>query len=94
MSAVSNLDLFKELFNFIKSEDVTLDDVLKEHGGSNIYIPSHKTTCRNTLIINEYKNNPTKATIRKLSKEWDISESQVYIITKEVREPTLFDIAS
>jgi len=92
MSAVTNFDLFKELFEFIKSEDVTLNDVLKEHGGSNIYIPSHKTTCRNDEIIQSYKARlGEKFLVKKLAKEHGLSESQIFIITKSVREPSLFE---
>ncbi len=47
MATVTNYDLFEDLFYFIKQSDVEISDVIKEHGGSSLYIPSYKTTFRN-----------------------------------------------
>ena len=85
-NTITNIDLFEELYKAIKnSEDIS--EIYKEYGGSAIYIPSYKTTCRNDAIINDYKDGSTP---RELMKKYDLSQSQVYTITKEVREPTLF----
>lgn len=91
MAAITNFDLFEDLFNFIKNPEVTISDVIKEHGGSNLYIPSFKTTCRNDEIITAYKERlGEKHLVKKLAKEYDLSESQIFIITKPLREPSLF----
>ena len=92
MEAITNLDLFEELFNFIKKPEVTLNDAIKEHGGVTYYIPSYKTTCRNDDIIKEYRKYYGETGLaKKLAKKYDLTERQIYDITKEVREtPSLF----
>ena len=86
MIALSNLDLFEELFNYIQNGN-TLEDTLKEFGGTNYYIPSYKTTSRNDEIIKEYKEHFGKTGLTKiLSKKYSLSERQILTITKSVRE--------
>lgn len=36
MAAVTNYDLFEDLFHFIKQSDIDISDVIKEHGGSSL----------------------------------------------------------
>lgn len=84
---ITNLDLFEELFNYIKKPEVTLNDAIKEHGGVTYYIPSYKTTCRNDDIINEYRKHYGEIGLAKrLAKIYNLTERQIYDITKEVRE--------
>ena len=90
VACLDSLDFVEEIFDFIKKEDTTMADFLKEHGGLNIYIPSYKKVYRDAEIIKEYTKNPTKLTIRKLARDHGLSEQQIYKITKSVREPTLF----
>ncbi len=91
MTAISNFDLFEELFKFIKNDTVTLEQTIKEFGGTSYYIPSYKTTCRNEELLKEYESRMTEpAIIKKLAKKYELSEAQIYLITKPVREPTLF----
>ena len=90
--SLTNLDFFQELFDFIKQEDITLNDTLKEYGGTNYYLPSYKTVGRNDEIVAEYKEKFGQKNLAKtLAIKYDLSEPQIYAITKEVREPTLFD---
>jgi len=90
-AAVTNFDLFKEFYDFATDPQHTMNDVIKEFGGSSFYIPSAKTTIRNDEILTDYKNNLGKrGIIKELSRKYDLSEAQVYAITKEVREPSLF----
>jgi hypothetical protein len=56
-SALTNYDLFEDLFNFIKNPDTTINEAIKEYGGTNYYIPSYKTTCRNDEIVQYYKDH-------------------------------------
>ncbi len=86
MSApLSNLDLFEELFSFIKQND--LNATIKEYGGSNFYIPSYKTTLRNDEIIKYYRANYGQiGLVKRLAKQYDLTERQIYDITREVRE--------
>ncbi len=92
MSVLNNLDLFEELYNFIKNPDIDLTDVIKEFGGTTYYIPSYKTTLRNDEIIKEYKENLGEVgLVKKLSKKYHLTERQIYDITRGVREtPSLF----
>ena len=89
---LDNLDYIEDLFNFIKKEDTTLDDVLKKCGGINYYIPSYKTTIRNDKIIAEYRKRYGEMKLaKKLARKYELSEQQIFAITKEVREsPSLF----
>ena len=83
---ITNLDLFEEFFSFIQSGN-SLEDTLKEYGGTTYYIPSHKTTCRNKDIIKEYKEHYGEVGLAKrLAKLHDLSERQILEITKEVRQ--------
>jgi Mor family transcriptional regulator len=91
MAAVTNFDLFEDLFTYIKKPDVTIENVIKEHGGSSLYIPSYKTTFRNEEIIKAYKERRGERQLaKKLAKEHSLSEAQILLITKPLREPTLF----
>jgi Mor family transcriptional regulator len=91
MAAITNYDLFEEFFEFIKQPNITIADVIKEHGGSSLYIPSYKTTLRNEEICNEYKKRQGERRLAKtLAKEYDLSEAQILLITKPLREPSLF----
>ena len=90
MDTVTNYDLFEQLFNFIKDPKTTIKDAIKEHGGTNYYIPSYKTTCRNDEIIRYYKENlGTPNLIKSMARKFNLSEPQIYAITKETREPAL-----
>ena len=87
LTPISNLELFEELFNYIKQNDSTLNETLKEYGGTNYYIPSYKTVVRNTEIITDYKNNyGIKGLAKMLSRKYSLSEPQIFLITKGVRE--------
>ena len=89
--SLTNLDLFENLFDFIKQQDIKLDDVIKEFGGSTYYIPSYKTTLRNDEIIKEYRKHLGETgLVKRLSREHDLTERQIYDITKSVRNPSLF----
>ena len=86
--SLTNLDLFEELFEFIKQDGITLNETLKEFGGSSYYIPSYKTIARNDEIIAEYrKGYGAMGLAKKLARKYELSEAQIYAITKEVREP-------
>ncbi len=91
MDAVSNLDLFEEMYSLIKHPDTDIKKVIQEYGGSSLYIPSYKTTCRNDDIFEEYKNRMgEKHLVNKLAKKYQLSMSQIFKLTKTTREPTLF----
>ncbi len=91
---VSTVDIFEEFFKKVKECD-SISDIYKEYGGSSIYVPSYKSVCRNEDILAEYDamlrvGKGGSATIRTLANKYDLSVSQVYAITKEIREPSLF----
>lgn len=92
-----NNDLFFDFYNKVKdSKDV--NEIIKEFGGGNIYIPSYKTTFRNDDMLNEYNEllalgKSQSVAIRELSINHNLSQSMVQKIireTKEAKEPTLF----
>lgn len=89
---LDNLDFAEQIFEFIKQEEVSLEDFIKEFGGISYYIPSFKTTMRNEKIIKEYRERYGEMKLtKKLAKKFELSEQQVFAITKEVREsPSLF----
>ena len=92
MAAITIYDLFEEFFEFIKKPNITIADVIKEHGGSSLYIPSYKTTLRNEEIIKEYKKRHGERRLaKKHAKDYDLSEAQILLITKPLREPSLFN---
>jgi len=78
---ITTKELFEEFYKYVK-ESNNIGEVLKEYGGSSIYLPSYKSTYRNDDIIEEYKKG---ATVRELSKKYDISTTAIYAITKELR---------
>lgn len=93
MSAlITNLDIIEQMIEFIKIPENDMEAFIKEYGGSNIYIPSYKTTLRNENIITEYKKRLGEfRLVQKLAKTYDLTERQIYDITKEAREaPSLF----
>lgn len=84
---ITNFDLFEEFFEYIKRPDISINDAIKEYGGSSFYIPSYKTTLRNNDIIKYYQEHYGEVGVVKyLAKEYDLTERQIYDITKEVRE--------
>ncbi|AVK80636.1 DNA-binding protein [Campylobacter fetus subsp. testudinum] len=50
---LSNNDIFDEFFERVKSN--TKEEILREYGGSAIYIPSYKTTARNDDMQREFQ---------------------------------------
>lgn len=91
MGALTNFDLFEEFYEFTTNPEHSIEDVIKHFGGSSFYIPSAKTTIRNNEIHAYYKDNIGKrGLIKEIARKFDLSEAQVYAITKDVREPSLF----
>jgi len=85
-SEITTLDLFKQFVEFVKEAE-DLNDILKEYGGDKIYIPSYKTVSRDNDLIEDFQNG---ISLRELQKKYDLSSSQIYKITKDIREPKLF----
>lgn len=84
---VSNYDLFENLYNFI-SGGASIKEAVKEYGGSSLYIPSFKTAFRDDEIREKYTeliNQGAKRVVWTLSREYELSEAQVYAITKDLR---------
>lgn len=87
MEMINNFDLFEDLFNFIKAPDNDINKVIKDYGGSTFYIPSYKTTIRNDELLKEYKENIQKKGIVKiLSQRYDLTERQIYTLTRQIRQ--------
>jgi len=92
---ITTVDIFEEFFQKVKQSE-SISDIYREYGGSSIYVPSYKSVCRNEDILKDYdkaisNGESISQAIRKIANEYDLSVSQVYAITKDVREPSLFD---
>ena len=84
---VSNYDLFEDFYNFV-SDGASIKEAVKEYGGSNLYIPSFKTAFRDDEIREKYielTKQGAKKVVWILSREYELSEAQVYTITKDFR---------
>lgn len=90
---IDNLDLLEELYNFIKDPESDLESTVKAFSGQTYYIPSYKTTFRNDKIIEEYRENYGQVgLVKRLARAYNLTERQIYDITKEVRKaPSLFN---
>jgi Mor family transcriptional regulator len=92
-----NEDIFLQLYSDIRSGK-SVEDICKNYGGSNIYIPSFKSMGRNEEIQAEYKKRIEEGadnvkTIRALATEYSLSYAHIYkIVTtpKPPIQPTLF----
>lgn len=84
--AVSNFELFEAFVVFIREHD-DIDEILREYGGSQLYIPSYKTVSRNDNVIEDFLEGMS---IPELRRKYDLSSNRIYEITREVREPKLF----
>jgi len=85
---VSNYELFENFYDSIR-DGASKKEVMKNYGGSNLYVPSFKTAYRNDEIRDKYTeltNQGATRVIRTLSKEYELSEAQVYAITKDLRQ--------
>lgn len=83
---ISNYDLFMEFYKRVKGSK-KVGEVLKEFGGSNLYIPSYKSTERNRDIQREFselcdlgKSKPQA--IRDLSTKYGLSYNRVQGIVR------------
>ncbi|MBZ7939713.1 DNA-binding protein [Campylobacter sp. W0014] len=93
---LSNNEYFEYFIDFVKNNNKR--EILKEFGGSNIYIPSYKTLMRDKELKQDFKTLikqglTTKAASIECAKKYDLSLNAVYLITKELREklePSLF----
>ena len=79
---VTNKEIFEEFYQQVKNSK-NISEIVKSYGGSPIYVPSYKSTYRNDDILKSYKEG---LSIRNLSKEFNLSEAQIYNLTLKVRE--------
>lgn len=75
---MNTLDMFEYFVEYVKSN--TLENIIKEWGGGNIYIPSFKSTYRDKHILNLYKQGTH---IEDIAKEFNLSISRVRGIIKK-----------
>ena len=92
---INNFDLFVEFYNKVK-ESSDISEIIKEYGGASIYVPSYKGTFRNYDILKEYEEGirlgkPRPVVIREIAAKHNLSYNSVCAITKEIREPSLFE---
>lgn len=78
---ITNKELWEEFYQQIKDSE-NISEIVKEYGGSSVYVPSYKSTYRNDDIIEEFENG---SSIKELAKKHDLSETSIYAITKELR---------
>jgi len=81
---------FRELFEFIKQTETTLEDVLRTFGGGEaIYIPTLKTfTCRLTKekIVTDYTSGMSQKELMKKYRGTGVSRSFIRGVIKEYIE--------
>lgn len=92
---INNFDLFVEFCNKVK-ESSDISEIIKEYGGASIYVPSYKATFRNQDILRQYDEGiragkNSSVVIRELAQVHNLSYNTISSITKEVREPSLFE---
>lgn len=80
--------MFYSFIEYAKTHSI--DDVMREWGGVNIYIPSKKDDYAELIAkYNELKDKVEHSKlIFQLSREFDLSTSRVYALTKEHRPPS------
>jgi len=81
MTVSNGLSDLAELVQLIQS-GANLEEICRNFGGTNLYIPSWKTTCRNEII---QKENSTGVSTRKLAIKYSLTEKRVYDIIKQGR---------
>lgn len=92
---INSFDLFAEFYNRVK-ESENMADIIKEYGGASIYVPSYKATFRNQDILRQYDEGiragkNSSVVIRELAQAHNLSYNTISSITKEAREPSLFE---
>ena len=80
--AVDSYEIFEEFFRRVKAAE-DIEEVIREYGGSSIYVPSYKNTHRNERI---YKMWLDGVDIRTICREFELSESRVRGIIKDMRQ--------
>jgi Mor family transcriptional regulator len=76
---LSPLEMFEQIFEYIKQEDVCIEDVLKEFGGARYYIPMYKSIYRDRDIKQEYSalRGDKKMKINYLCKKYQLSYNTI-----------------
>lgn len=69
---ITTLEQFKELLQFAEGKDIK--EVLKEWGGSSLYIPSYKSTFRDDDIREEFKSGTN---IGEICRKYSVSRKQL-----------------
>ena len=92
---INSFDIFAEFYNRVK-ESENMADIIKEYGGASIYVPSYKATFRNQDILRQYDEGiragkNSSVVIRELAQAHNLSYNTISSITKEAREPSLFE---
>ena len=59
-----------------------LEEICRSFGGTNLYIPSWKTTCRNQILKEEYLKGVSP---RSLAIKYCLTEKRIYDIIKETK---------
>ncbi len=75
--AINSYELFEEFYRFCKEHSI--ERVVKEYGGGNIYIPSFKRMGRDKEILKRYQSG---INLRDIAKEFELSITRVRDIIK------------
>ncbi|MDR2342771.1 MAG: DNA-binding protein [Campylobacteraceae bacterium] len=91
---VSNAELFMQLYERIRM-GASIDEICKDFGGGNMYIPSFKSMGRDKEIIKEYekriRGGKTKnKVVREIAGEYNLSIAHTYRIVNAKTQPALF----
>ena len=77
---ISSLELFEELYRDCR--ELSIEEVIKKHGGGTVYIPSYKSTHRDEDLWRRYQEG---ASIAELKREFGLSESTVREIIRKMK---------
>ena len=78
---VNNKEIFEEFYRFCKEHSI--EEVIKEYGGGEIYVPSYKSTHRDEEIYKRYKSGES---LRVLAREYNLSISRVRAIIRRYKQ--------
>ncbi|MCF6207445.1 MAG: hypothetical protein L3J47_11235 [Sulfurovum sp.] len=84
--AISNQEIFESFYAYCKEH--TIEEVVREFGGSNLYVPSFKTMFRDRELVADHLAGMS---MRDMQRKYYLSDTQIRrIIAANKPQPSLF----